>query len=334
VLDARDTRGYAIAMAALGRGVPVRVAQAPVALAGGATAPAGSLVLERADAATAQRCAEGGAVATLPAGRTLPAAPRVALYKPWTANMDEGWTRWVFDQFAVPYASVADSTVRAGNLRARYDVLVVADMGLRDVEHGLAAAAAPAQYTGGLGAPGLAAIRAFAEEGGTVLLFDHATELATGPLGLGVRRITPAGGRGAEAGGGADADSARPTRESLYAPGSILRTLVDTSHPVAAGMGDTTAVYFTNSTTLDVAGAPGATVIARYPERGEDILMSGFLTGASQIAGKAAAAEVPLGQGKVVMFGFRPQYRGQSIATFRMIFNAILNAPAGRRPAM
>ncbi|MGZ8377909.1 MAG: M14 family metallopeptidase [Gemmatirosa sp.] len=336
VLDARDTRSYAVAMSALARGVPVRIAQAPVAMAGGATAAAGSFVLERADDAAARACTEGGAVATLPAGRTLRSAPRVGLYKPWTGNMDEGWTRWVFDQHKVAYTSVPDSVMRAGNLRARFDVLVVSDMALREAERGLAATAAPAQYTGGLGAPGTAALKAFVEAGGTLLLFDRAAELATGPLGLQVRRIA-AGGRGGEAGGGADADSVRvggAPREQLYAPGSVLRTLVDTSHPIAAGMSDTTAVYFTNSTTLDVSQARGARVLARYPERGEDILMSGFLTGASQIAGKAAAAEVPLGQGRVVMFGFRPQYRGQSLATFKMLFNAILTSPSGdARPA-
>jgi hypothetical protein len=98
-------------------------------------------------------------------------------------------------------------------------------------------------------------------------------------------------------------------------------------------MADTAGVYFTNSTTLDVAQAPKARVIARYPARGEDVLMSGFLTGGAQIAGKAAAAEVPLGQGRVVLFGFRPQYRGQSVGTFKMLFNALLagDAAAGAR---
>jgi hypothetical protein len=329
VLDARDTRSYALALSALGRGVPVRVAQGAVPLAGSASAPAGSLVLEGVDATTTGACAEGGAVASLPAGRTLRAAPRVGLYKPWTGNMDEGWTRWMFDQHKVPYQSVTDSTMRAGNLRARYDVLVVSDMSLREAERGLTAAQAPAQYVGGLGPQGTSALKAFVEAGGTLLLFDHAAELATGPLGLPIRRIVGARG-GGEAGGGADADSSRSAaaaRDPLYAPGSVLRILVDTSHPLAAGMADTAGVYFTNSTTFDLAQVPGARAIARYPERAEDILMSGFLTGASQIAGKTAAAEVPLGQGRVLLFGFRPQYRGQSLGTFKLLFNAILNAP-------
>jgi hypothetical protein len=186
---------------------------------------------------------------------------------------------------------------------------------------------APAQYTGGLGPQGTAALKAFVEAGGTLLLFDHASELASGPLGLPVRRIGIARG-GGEAGGGADADTgATAARDPLYAPGSVLRVLVDTSQPIAAGMADTAGVYFTNSTTFDLTQAPNARVIARYPARAEDILMSGFLTGASQIAGKTAAAEVPLGQGKVLLFGFRPQYRGQSLGTFKLLFNAILNAP-------
>jgi hypothetical protein len=193
----------------------------------------------------------------------------------------------------------------------------------------LTAAQAPAQYVGGLGPQGTSALKAFVEAGGTLLLFDHAAELATGPLGLPIRRIVGARG-GGEAGGGADADSSRSAaaaRDPLYAPGSVLRILVDTSHPLAAGMADTAGVYFTNSTTFDLAQVPGARAIARYPERAEDILMSGFLTGASQIAGKTAAAEVPLGQGRVLLFGFRPQYRGQSLGTFKLLFNAILNAP-------
>ena len=77
---------------------------------------------------------------------------------------------------------------------------------------------------------------------------------------------------------------------------------------------------------------PGARVLARYPARAEDILMSGYLQGGEAIAGRTAAAEVPLGAGKVVMFGFRVQYRGQSYGTFRMLFNALLGS--GTRPGV
>jgi ribosomal protein S18 acetylase RimI-like enzyme len=93
-------------------------------------------------------------------------------------------------------------------------------------------------------------------------------------------------------------------------------------------MGDTTAVYFTNSTTLDVSRVPGAAVVARYPSAPDDLLMSGYLSGASAIAGRATLAVAPLGRGDIVMFGFRPQHRGQSVGTFKLLFNALLGAGA------
>ncbi len=256
------------------------------------------------------------------AGEILARPARVALYKPWTANMDEGWTRWVFDEYHVRYTTLTDSAARAGDLRASYDVVIVPDMPLREAREGMSAKQVPAPYAGGLGDAGLAAFKAFAEAGGTLVLVDRATEIAGGPLGMAVRRIVPPRAGGDGAGEAKDTTGG----ESLYAPGSILRVLVDRSHPLALGMGDTAAVYFTNSTTLDVSAVPGARVVARYPAQADSILMSGFLSGGARIAGRAAVAEAPLGRGRVVLFGFRPLYRGQSIGTFRLLFNAILDA--------
>jgi hypothetical protein len=256
--------------------------------------------------------------------------PRVGLYKPWTANMDEGWTRWVLEQFEIPYVSLTDSTLRAGGLRDRMDAILVTDMSLRDVRQGMSDTVVPPPYSGGLGREGIDALKAFVNAGGTLVLLDRASELATAELGVNVQlvRVPPRRDDWEPA----DQDTARAARE-LYAPGSILRVLVDATHPIGFGMPDTAAVYFTNSVTYDVPSGSPVQVIARYPARGDDILMSGFLTGASAIAGKAAAIEAPVGRGRVVMFGFRPQYRGQSYGTFRMLFNALLyggNA-AGRR---
>jgi hypothetical protein len=90
-------------------------------------------------------------------------------------------------------------------------------------------------------------------------------------------------------------------------------------------MADTAAIYFTNSVTFDVPAGSPVRVLLRYPERGEDILLSGFLQGAPAIAGKAAAVEAAVGRGRVIMFGFRPQYRGQSHGTFKLLFNALLS---------
>jgi hypothetical protein len=257
------------------------------------------------------------------AGAALPARmPRVALYKPWTANMDEGWTRWVLEEFEFPYTSVTDSAVRAGNLRARFDALVIPDMPLSEIRDGMRAEDVPPQYAGGLGAAGIAQIKAFVEAGGTLVTLDRSAEVATEALGVGVRRVQGQRGRG-DAARDAGADSAAPR---LIAPGSIFRVLVDRAHPVAAGMPDTAAVYFTNSTAFDVAPGGAARAIARYPSTAGDVLLSGFVQGPEAIAGKAAAVEAPVGRGRVVMLGFRPQHRGQSYGTFRMLFNALLTS--------
>jgi hypothetical protein len=246
----------------------------------------------------------------------LTRVPRVGLYKSWTASMDEGWTRWVMDDFKLPYVSLGDSAVRAGSLRKRFDVIVIPDLSLREVREGMSDAQVPPPYAGGIGAEGLAALKRFAEDGGHLVLVDGATELAAEALGIDVKLVT--------AGGGGGSRNAAADAEQIYAPGSILRVVVDPAHPVGKGMAEGSAIYFVNSTSLDLPAGSKARVIARYPSQPDSILLSGFLQGASKLAGKVAAADVPLGSGRVTMFGFRPLYRGQSYGTFKMFFNALL----------
>ena len=246
----------------------------------------------------------------------LTRVPRVGLYKSWTASMDEGWTRWVMDDFKLPYVSLGDSAVRAGSLRKRFDVIVIPDLSLREVREGMSDAQVPPPYAGGLGAEGIAALKRFAEDGGHLVLVDGATELAAEALGIDVKLVT--------AGGGGGSRNAAADAEQIYAPGSILRVVVDPAHPVGKGMAEASAIYFVNSTSLDLPAGSKARVIARYPSQPDSILLSGFLQGASKLAGKVAAADVPIGSGRVTMFGFRPLYRGQSYGTFKMFFNALL----------
>jgi hypothetical protein len=253
---------------------------------------------------------------------TVSKLPRIAVYRPWTGNMDEGWCRWVLERFNLPYVSLTDSVAKAGKLRDHFDVLLVPDMSLREMRDGNSPREMPPPYAGGLGTSGIEAIREFVTNGGTLVLLDRASELATTSLGVPVKRIVVPRHLTDET--RSRAPDAGESAEPLYAPGSILRVLVDTTDAISYGMPDTAAVYFTNSVTFDVGAASQVRVIARYPERGEDILLSGYLQGASQIAGKAAAISASLGRGRVVMFGFRPQHRGQSYGTFRMLFNALL----------
>ena len=234
---------------------------------------------------------------------------RLALYRSWTGSMDEGWTRWVFDTFNVPYTSLRDAEVRAGNLRAKYDVIVLPSMRPREIVDGRAKETAPAELTGGITEAGVANLRRFVEEGGTLVCWDDSTELAVKSFNLPVRNVL---------------EGLRPAE--FYCPGSVLRVEVETAHPLARGFGRQLDAYFVNSAAFEVTDPARARVVARYAGRKEDVLRSGWLLGAEKLAGRAALVEATLGRGRVVLFGFRPQHRGQTWGTFPLIFNAVESA--------
>ncbi len=319
-LDLRDSRAFPTAFAALQKGVRVDMSRSRETSS--VTVP-GSFARGFSP--------DGGwcGAATLPSAtgeRTKLKPTRVALYKPWTASMDEGWTRWLFDQQGVPYKNVTDSLLKAGNLRAAFDVLIIADISLREAKDGLAARSAPAEYAGGLGAEGLKAIGEFVAAGGVLMTFDKGSEVALEAVpGLPVRRISPQSRAPARDGRARDDSTGAPAGANIVAPGSILRTIASPGR-LTMGMPDTVPVYFTNSTAFDVAQDARVEVPLRYPTDVGNILMSGYLAGGEAIAGKAAAVDITVGAGRVVMFGFRPQYRGQSWGTFKLVYNAILTS--------
>ncbi|MDQ3688065.1 MAG: peptidase M14, partial [Acidobacteriota bacterium] len=246
-----------------------------------------------------------------PIANPLTRPVRLGLYRSWTNSMDEGWTRFVFDTFNIPYTSLRDRDARGGNLRARFDVIVMPDMTLKDIVEGREAGKYPAEYVGGIGEAGVKSLREFVEAGGTLLCFDSASELAIKRFGLPVR----------------NALEGIKTSE-FYCPGSILALDVDTAHPVARGMSRDVNAYFINSSAFEVGDSSRVRVVARYAEKG--VLRSGWLLGEKYLAGKAALVEVKLGKGRVVLFGFRPQHRAQTWGTFPFIFNAIAGGDNGQ----
>lgn len=171
----------------------------------------------------------------------------------------------------------------------------------------MSAQSVPPEYAGGLGEAGVGQLKAFVAGGGRVVLLDNASEIAA-DLGVTGVELIAAGGR-----------------DGPYAPGSILRAQVDRRHFLTLGMRDQAALYFTNSLTFNVQSGATARVVLRYPAASE-ILLSGFLSGGEALAGRAAMVDALVGNsgGRVVMFGFRPQHRGQPWGTFRLLFNALL----------
>ncbi|MFN2454310.1 MAG: M14 family zinc carboxypeptidase [Pyrinomonadaceae bacterium] len=251
----------------------------------------------------------GGNNAASPIRNPLARPRRLALYKSHTGSMDEGWTRFVFDTFNVPYTSLPDKEIRGGNLRARYDVIILPSQSDREIVEGNPPGKYPQELTGGITEAGVRSLREFVEAGGTLICFDAATELAIKRFNLPLRNVLK------------DVRS-----NAFYCPGSILKLQVDTKQTLARGIAPDADAYFINSQAFEIAGqsseASRVRIIARYAER--DVLQSGWLLGEEYVKNKIALAEVSLGKGRIILFGFRPQHRGQTWGTFPFIFNAIL----------
>lgn len=238
-------------------------------------------------------------------GFTGPDAPRIGVYRSYTAAIDEGWTRWVFDTWKVPYGSVVDSVVRAGKLRDAFDVIVLPDEGPHDLLTGVPPVY-PAPYPGGLGADGVKALRQFVERGGTLVALNDASRFAIEQLLLPVRNVLE---------GVAD--------DEFYAPGSIFRLDLDTTDPIARGMPAQSIAWYESGPAFAVLDSSAVKVVGRYPEDADKVLLSGWVLHPERVAGRAALVVVKVGEGRVVLFGFRPQYRGQSIATYPLLFNSL-----------
>jgi hypothetical protein len=238
-----------------------------------------------------------------------PGIVRVGLYRSYAAAIDEGWTRWTFDTWGVPYESLVDSTVRAGNLASRFDAIILPSQRPRALLEGLSARRYPARYAGGLGPAGVQALRDFVDTGGTLIALNEACDFAIGALDLPVSDTL------------ADVPSS-----DFYAPGSILRLQLDTLDALAEGMPSQSVAWFESGPAFVVQDPARVNVIGRFPADSGEVLLSGWLLGASHLAGKAALVEVRRGRGRVILFGFRPQYRGQSLATYPLLFDAIRSA--------
>jgi hypothetical protein len=232
-------------------------------------------------------------------------AKRIGIYKSYAESMDEGWTRYVFDTYHIPFTSLHDRDIIAGNLNARFDVIIMPDQSANSIIRGVGANY-PDSLKGGLGERGGAALAGFVEQGGTLIAFNEASNYAIDALKLPVRNVL-AGVR----------------QNDFYAPGSILSVELDKSHPVASRfVASVPAIWFENGPAFDVTDATQAVAVAKYPATGNPLL-SGWLLGPEKLNGKAALVDVTKGKGHVVLFGFRPQYRGQTEATYPLVWGAV-----------
>jgi hypothetical protein len=266
------------------------------------------------------------AVATAPTGAMSQLKPlRVGLYRRFAGgNMDEGWTRFLFDQWEFPYARVDADEIRKGGLNARYDALLFADDTVRALVGAggaartesapgpFAAAGYPPEYNKTLGPDGVDALKEFVQNGGSLVLLDNASALAMERFGIPVRN--PVAGL---------------SDKEFFVPGSSLRVQMDPSQPLAYGMPREPTVLFFESVAFDINNSnmnDRIAVVARYLDR--DLLRGGWLDGESHLVRQAALLDVGYGKGRIAMIGFRAQNRAQAYGTFKVLFNALYQAGA------
>jgi hypothetical protein len=233
-------------------------------------------------------------------------APRIGLYRPWAASMDEGWTRWLLERYDFAFESVYNAGMIAGGLADRFDVIIIPDMRARRILDGYPKGSISAQYSGGLGREGVRNLDRFVREGGTLVTLNGSSLFAIDELHLPVENVV------------ADLD-----RSDFFLGGSIVEMTVDSSHPVMTGMPERAKVLVARSPVFSLGEDFEGSVLAKYSRDGSPLL-SGYLLGEEHLQGYATAVDVRHGDGHVVLLGMRPQWRAQPFGTFRILFNAAL----------
>jgi len=252
-------------------------------------------------------------VGAVPAGSQAIRAPRIGLYRSHRANMDEGWTRWMLEQYEFPYTTLKNSDMRTSDF-SQFDVLLFADEADTTILNGAAAGTMPPDYVGGIGIEGAANVRKFVERGGWLVAWDRAADFAILALDLPLR------------------NTVRDTRsDEFFIPGSLLRIATKPANPLAAGMEASAVAMFSDSQAFQIVAPASAgklraprdvDVFVEYPR--QNLLVSGWELGASRyLAGRVAAARVAVGKGQAVVMGFRPHWRGQPHNTFKLLFNPL-----------
>lgn len=324
-LPAHDRRSFAVALELLGRGAELRrVHEDDVFAAGDFLVRADEedwREVEPIDGTLGRTLDDlDGIDASAPVG-----LPRVGVFAPWGGSKDEGWTRLVLDRNHFEYRRLRpgqpelDSPERGRELREDLDVLLIPSIDRRELEEGRQSAGLPRVHDalwpeafrrGWGGAEAGAALRAFVEEGGRVVALNHSVEWVIGVMGLPV-----------------ELELGDLSRDQFYAPGTLVRGELDSTHPLAWGMPSESALYFARGEAFRPVAWPRPTdVVARYAER--KVLVGGFLQGEEHLEGRPALVEIPVGRGRVVLFGFSPQRRAQTEATFKLLFNALLDGRA------
>ncbi|MGH9488773.1 MAG: M14 family metallopeptidase [Terriglobales bacterium] len=264
-----------------------------------------------------------------PAGSALQLHPiRIGLYDQYGGSMPSGWVRWMFDQYEFPYQRVWPQELAAGNLNAKFDVLVFVDSGLprrggrgflfrRPQPTAAELATVPEKYRlrmGSIGPEDVAPLKAFVQAGGTLLTIGSGSSLAQA-VGLPITSALVEMGRNGHM---------QPLpNQKFYIPGSLLRMSLDNHDPIAYGMGSYVDVDFDHDPVFHTV--PNATLdpaVAGWFSGGHT-LVSGWANGEGYLNGTAAIVAGRIGLGMVYAIGPEVTFRAQPHASFKLLFNGL-----------
>jgi hypothetical protein len=233
--------------------------------------------------------------------------PKVGIYRAWLPNADEGWLRMVLEEYGFEYINLYPEDIKEGGFSDSIDVLVFPDLDRTAIMEGMKGqryynpAEYEKKYTLGLGTLGNKNVSKFLGKGGTVVCLNRSNEYAVKELW--VSASLPLEGLG---------------DKEFYCPGSLLRVIVDNTHPVGFGFDREETIMYLHSPIFELREGEA---IAWYPEA--DPLISGWVLGEKHLRGRTAVAEVPAGDGSIIMIGCPPHFRNQNRATFKLLFNSL-----------
>jgi hypothetical protein len=311
----KPNASFQLVNAALEAGAAVSLAQDPVKTAEGLET--GAFLIGGVSRAALEDLVKKYAVSAVAEAAPAHVLPikraRVGLYRPWMPSIDEGWTRWILENYGFEPKSIYNADMRAADLANRYDVIILPDMSSRQLTDGFGVGMVPGQYVGGINDDGLENLREFTRQGGTLIALNRTAASLIPLMSLPIQNVIE----------GAKSDK-------FFCSGALLR--VETDHadlPANFGVPDAPVVMFQNGPAFQpLPGSHGA-VLARYAKE-TNPLESGLLLHPEAIEGRAAAVELAYGKGRILLFGFKPQFRAQSHATYKYLFNElyIFNHPA------
>jgi hypothetical protein len=231
---------------------------------------------------------------------------RVGLYRPWDPSIDEGWTRWILENYNYEPKSIYNADMRSAGLNSRYDVIILPDMSSEQLMEGFQTGSVPGQYAGGIERDGLNNLREFVRAGGTLIAFNRTAASLIPLMSLPVRNVLQG-----------------VPSEKFFCAGSLLRVeMQQPDMPVNYGVPASPVVMFERGPAFETLPGFKGAVLAKYAKEA-DPLESGMIQHSEVLHDKDAALQLSFGSGRILLYGFKPQQRAQAHGTYRYLFNAL-----------